>query len=170
MPGYQGKAPSFATWTERVNQALKTLDVIDEIETMFEEPMIICDMKHEHFGLSKHNRVKILDSDSIHMKSVAGTRDSKTHTFANVSQVNKNWSISFSFIVFSFFSTQDRSVGDGSHCTQHSDCDFLDCRGVCDLVEETCAKGSVVQNDNLQLLCEKVFQGIRIRSCKRNIF
>lgn len=71
MPGYW-EHPTFQDWVERVNQALKILDVIDEVENLFDEPMYLCDMKHEHFGLSEHHRIKILDSDSVHFKSIAG--------------------------------------------------------------------------------------------------
>ena len=72
MPGYWERHPTFSTWVERVNQALRVLDAIDEVETLFPEPMFLCDMKHEHFGVSEHQRVKILDSDSVHFQSIAG--------------------------------------------------------------------------------------------------
>ena len=51
----------------------------------------------------------------------------------------------------------DRTVGDSTECRQHSDCDFFDCRGRCDALTHRCAGGVV--NNNLQLVCEKVFLG-----------
>jgi len=51
----------------------------------------------------------------------------------------------------------DRTVGDSTECREHSDCDFFDCRGRCDLLTHRCAGGVV--NNNLQLVCEKVFLG-----------
>ena len=51
----------------------------------------------------------------------------------------------------------DKSVGDGSYCENHSDCDLFDCKGICDLIENKCS-GPVV-NNNLQVVCEKIFLG-----------
>ena len=48
-------------------------------------------------------------------------------------------------------------MGDSTECREHSDCDFFDCRGRCDLLTHRCAGGVV--NNNLQLVCEKVFLG-----------
>ena len=39
---------------------------------MFEEPLFLCDVKSDHFGLSEHGRVKVLDSDAVFPKSVVG--------------------------------------------------------------------------------------------------
>ena len=64
--------PSFAVWIQRVDQALRILDVIDAVETEFEEPMYICDVKTEHFGIDMSGKIKILDSDSVFMESRAG--------------------------------------------------------------------------------------------------
>ena len=44
----------------------------------------------------------------------------------------------------------DRTVGDSTDCREHSDCDFFDCRGRCDLLTHKCAGGVV--NNNLQVL------------------
>jgi len=51
----------------------------------------------------------------------------------------------------------DRTVGDGSDCSQHEDCDLFDCRGHCDSTTGKCL-GAVV-NNNLQVVCEKLFLG-----------
>jgi hypothetical protein len=45
---------------------------LDELETVFSEPLYMCDVKPEHFGLSEHGRMKLLDSDSVHPKSIVG--------------------------------------------------------------------------------------------------
>ena len=45
---------------------------------------------------------------------------------------------------------------DGStKCVHHSDCDFFDCRGVCDTISNECQ--SEIANNNLQSVCEKIF-------------
>ena len=49
----------------------------------------------------------------------------------------------------------DRSIGDGSKCVKHSDCDFFDCKGQCNLISKTCTGGVV--NNNLQIVCEKIY-------------
>ena len=59
-------------WSEQVEQALKILDVLEAAENNFSEPMKICDVKMEHFGLDEKKRIKILDSDHVTFKSRAG--------------------------------------------------------------------------------------------------
>ena len=55
----------------------------------------------------------------------------------------------------------DRTIlNDGESCTEHSECDYLDCRGRCDLVESKCAEEGVL-NDNLQNVCDRVLLGDR---------
>ena len=51
----------------------------------------------------------------------------------------------------------DRTVGDSTECREQTDCDFFDCRGRCDLLTHRCTGGVV--NNNMQLVCEKVFLG-----------
>lgn len=50
----------------------------------------------------------------------------------------------------------DRMMTQNVSCTKHSECDFFDCRGQCDLIEGICINGVV--NNNLQVVCEKVFK------------
>jgi len=50
----------------------------------------------------------------------------------------------------------DALVADGRPCREDRDCDHLDCRGVCSRAKKCSSK---VTNDNLQLICEKVFMG-----------
>ena len=42
------------------------------MESIFDEPLFLCDVKSAHFGLSEHGRVKVLDSDAVFPKSVVG--------------------------------------------------------------------------------------------------
>ena len=51
----------------------------------------------------------------------------------------------------------DKTVGDGTECKNHEDCDLFDCTGQCDLLTKKC-KGPVV-NNNLQVICEKILLG-----------
>ena len=94
------------------------LDLIEELESMFDHSVHLCDVKPDHFGLSENNRVKC---------------------------------------TVYFQPTIDKAVGDGANCTEHSQCDFFDCRGQCDLIKEKCLGGVV--NNNLQVVFEKVFLG-----------
>ncbi len=48
----------------------------------------------------------------------------------------------------------ERLVGSNQTCTSHEECNYFDCRGRCDLIEERCA--AEVVNNNLQAVCENV--------------
>lgn len=48
-----------------------------------------------------------------------------------------------------------RVLKDGKLCAKHEDCDYFDCRSLC--VEGHCR--ATVVNDNLQVVCEKIFLG-----------
>ena len=113
---------SFQGWVDRVKLALAILDLVEEFDSMFDNPVHLCDIKSEHFGLSDHGRAKYLDVDNVYLKPVV-----------------------------------DKTVGDGTDCENHADCDFFDCRGRCDLLSRKCT-GEVV-NNNLQVVCEKIFLG-----------
>ncbi len=63
----------FADWASKVRTALKLLDLLEELESVFEEgPLFLCDVKMDHFGISDHGRVKVIDSDSAGFQSVIG--------------------------------------------------------------------------------------------------
>ncbi|XP_063827799.1 divergent protein kinase domain 1C [Ostrinia nubilalis] len=51
----------------------------------------------------------------------------------------------------------NKITADGSKCKKHSDCDFLDCRSFCNLITNKCQHGVV--NNNLQMVCERIFLG-----------
>ena len=121
MPYYLQRV-SFQGWVERVKLAIAILDLLEELENMFDHPVHLCDIKSEHFGLSDHGRAKFLDVDNVYLKPIV-----------------------------------DRTVGDGTKCQTHSDCDLFDCRGRCDLINRKCT-GEVI-NNNLQVVCEKIFLG-----------
>ncbi|XP_053606789.1 divergent protein kinase domain 1C [Plodia interpunctella] len=54
-------------------------------------------------------------------------------------------------------SVVNRITGSKSECKQHSDCDYLDCRSFCNLISQKCDHGVV--NNNLQIVCERIFLG-----------
>ena len=56
-----------------MKKALKLIDLLDELENIFDEPLYLCDVKADHFGISKFGRAKLLDSDNIGLKSVIGS-------------------------------------------------------------------------------------------------
>jgi hypothetical protein len=82
-----------------------------------------------HFGISSQGRVKFLDLDSMFAKSILG----KT------------------------MRQQGSLDSESGNCTQHADCSFFDCQGECDLIAGICREN--VANNNLQVVCEKVFLG-----------
>ena len=67
----EGTAP-FADFGARAKTAMKVLDLAEELDSVFEEPLLLCDVKADHFGLSEHGRIKILDSDAVYPKSIVG--------------------------------------------------------------------------------------------------
>ena len=51
---------------------LAILDLLDELENVFDQPIHLCDVKPEHFGISDFGKVKFLDLDSVFLKSYLG--------------------------------------------------------------------------------------------------
>ncbi len=103
----------------RIQQAKLMLELLNGLQTTFPDPIHICDVKLEHFGILNGRQV-LLDADTVFPKIVV-----------------------------------DRSVADGRECSQHSDCDLFDCRSLCNRVLHVC--DTPVVNNNLQLICQKVF-------------
>ena len=66
------KELSFGSFSKRATVAMAVLDLLEELETVFDEPIHLCDIKPSHFGISDKGRVKFLDLDSIFVKSVLG--------------------------------------------------------------------------------------------------
>lgn len=52
-------------------------------------------------------------------------------------------------------SVVDKMMTDTPSCETHSDCHVFDCKGQCDLIFGKCINGVV--NNNLQVVCEKIF-------------
>ena len=71
FPHYFSKL-AFKEWAQRVAVALAILDFLDELETVFDDPVHLCDVKPDHFGISESGRVKFLDLDSVFLKSYLG--------------------------------------------------------------------------------------------------
>ncbi|XP_059054131.1 divergent protein kinase domain 1C [Achroia grisella] len=110
-------------WEKRIKLSLMILDYLLSLEKKLPEPLHICDVKMNHFGVtSDTKKIMYLDLDSVHPRTIV-----------------------------------DKMTGDGSECKQHSDCDFLDCRSFCNLITYKCEYGVV--NNNLQIVCERIFLG-----------
>ncbi|XP_048506150.1 divergent protein kinase domain 1C [Athalia rosae] len=109
-------------WAKRLKLAVMILDLLEEFDANFAEPLHLCDVKINHFGLPPGGqRLKFLDLDAVFPRSAVG-----------------------------------RLVADGRSCQKHEDCDYFDCRSFCS-VNKKCE--SPVANDNLQVICEKIFLG-----------
>ena len=101
-------------WIDQVNIAVGLLDLVTSFDTKFHEPLHMCDVKGENFGVALNGvTVKAIDTDMTFFD-----------TKLNVQFLNTN-------------------------CSQHSDCDFFDCKGWCDLSKGTCTTSRI--NNNLQV-------------------
>ena len=69
LPGLLEKT-SFDSWADRARVALSILDLLEELDTMFEHPVHLCDVKPEHFGVSDNGRIKYNDIDNVYLKPV----------------------------------------------------------------------------------------------------
>lgn len=111
-------------WEKRVKISLMILDFLHQLEVSLPEPLLLCDVKMIHFGVTNDfKKVKFLDLDSVHPVSVA-----------------------------------NKMTANGASCKEHSDCDLLDCRSLCNFITFTCQHGVV--NNNLQIICERIFLGL----------
>lgn len=109
-------------WGQRLRIAIMMMEFIDELDIGFHEPFHMCDVKINHFGLSKgENRIKFIDLQGVYPKSII-----------------------------------DKFIRN-STCNKDDDCEYFDCRGRCNMDKQTCA--NYVQNNNLQIVCEKIFLG-----------
>ena len=67
---------SFEEFARRAAIGLALLDFLDEVETVFHEPVHLCDVKPEHFGISDRGRVKFVDLDAVGFKTIIGENKS----------------------------------------------------------------------------------------------
>lgn len=59
-------------WAKRIKLAVMILDLLDELAENFPEPLYLCDVKINHFGLpAGEQRLKFLDLDAVFPRSVA---------------------------------------------------------------------------------------------------
>ena len=67
-----GSEISFKSFSKRATVAMAIMDFLEELDTVFEEPIHLCDIKTSHFGISKQGRVKFIDLDATFAKSMLG--------------------------------------------------------------------------------------------------
>ncbi|XP_011155443.1 divergent protein kinase domain 1C isoform X3 [Solenopsis invicta] len=109
-------------WAKRLKLAVMILNLLEELKTKFPEPLYLCDVKINHFGLPLGGqKLKFLDLDAVFPKTII-----------------------------------DRVISDSKSCEKHEDCDYFDCRSICSK-NKRCE--SPVLNNNLQIICEKIFLG-----------
>ncbi|CAL7935312.1 unnamed protein product [Xylocopa violacea] len=109
-------------WAKRLKLAVMILDLLEELDTNFPEPIHLCDVKINHFGLPLGGqKLKFLDLDAVFPKTI-------------ISHI----------------------TADSRSCERHEDCDYFDCRSFCSK-NKRCE--SPVVNNNLQVICEKIFLG-----------
>lgn len=107
-------------WSERLKIAIKIMDLLQEFDDSFHEPIYLCNMQLHHFGLTKDTaKVKYLNVDYIFPRSKLNE------------MILRNY------------------------CTEDEDCDYFNCRSKCH--KNQCSQG--VTNNNVQIVCEKIFLG-----------
>ncbi|XP_068227230.1 uncharacterized protein aln isoform X2 [Palaemon carinicauda] len=62
--------PFDLSWRERLWKALDIVKYIGRLDSVWTEPLHLCDVKHDHFGWGDVNKVMFLDLDSILTDSV----------------------------------------------------------------------------------------------------
>ncbi|XP_051174862.1 divergent protein kinase domain 1C isoform X2 [Leptopilina boulardi] len=113
---------SMPEWAKRVKLAVMILDLLQDLQTVFNEPLYLCDVKINHFGLPPGGqKLKFLDLDAVFPKSVL-----------------------------------NKIINNNKECERNEDCDYFDCRSICSK-NKRCV--SPVANNNLQIVCEKIFLG-----------
>jgi hypothetical protein len=63
---------SFSEFSVRASVALAILEFVDELESVFRQPMHLCDVKASHFGIAGDAKIKFLDLDAVFQKSILG--------------------------------------------------------------------------------------------------
>ena len=69
-----GKEIPFKEFARRATIAMAIMDYLDELDSVFDEPLHLCDVKTSHFGISKSGQIKFLDLDAVFAKSVLGNK------------------------------------------------------------------------------------------------
>ncbi|KAL3860053.1 hypothetical protein ACJMK2_010225 [Sinanodonta woodiana] len=111
-----------SSWNQRASIAISILNLIKTFNTGLHQPLEICDVKGDNFGIGDYGRVVLLDADTVFF------RDKFEKDILN------------------------------DQCRKHTDCDFFDCRGLCNTTTGKCFQRRV--NNNLQSVCQDVFLGI----------
>jgi len=62
----------FSDWSIRVSVAKAILEFLDELDSVFDYPVHLCDVKPSHFATSETGNVKFLDLDSVFLKPSLG--------------------------------------------------------------------------------------------------
>ncbi|KAG7171296.1 divergent protein kinase domain 1C-like [Homarus americanus] len=57
--------PFTLTWRKRLWKALDIIKYVGQLETIWKEPLHLCDVKHDHFGWDDEGKVMFLDLDAI---------------------------------------------------------------------------------------------------------
>ncbi|XP_071547172.1 divergent protein kinase domain 1C isoform X1 [Panulirus ornatus] len=57
--------PFKLTWRKRLWKAIDIVRYIGQLETLWKEPLHLCDVKHDHFGWNDEEKVMFLDLDSV---------------------------------------------------------------------------------------------------------
>jgi hypothetical protein len=63
---------SFSQFSIHASVALAILEFLDELESISQHPIFLCDVKASHFGISDDGKVKFLDLDAVFQKSILG--------------------------------------------------------------------------------------------------
>ena len=74
---------SFDEFAKASSLGLALLDLLDELETLFDEPFHLCDIKPEHFGIS--DQVSSIASTYFSFRKISITRELPGVALVNIS-------------------------------------------------------------------------------------
>ncbi|XP_055913868.1 divergent protein kinase domain 1C isoform X3 [Eupeodes corollae] len=111
-------------WAARLKFAMQIMDFLYRLESVKPEPIRICKIEPDLFGMTADKRIK------------------------------------YQTARFAYSETQiDKMLSGGELCSKDEDCNHEDCLGKCNLDKKHC--DGIQQNNNLQIVCSKIFKGSR---------
>ncbi|XP_055847182.1 divergent protein kinase domain 1C [Episyrphus balteatus] len=111
-------------WAARLKFAMQIMDFLYRLESVKPEPIRLCKIEPELFGMTADKRIK------------------------------------YQTARYAYSETQiDKILSGGEQCSRDEDCKHEDCLGKCNLDTKVC--NGIQQNNNLQIVCSKIFKGSR---------
>nr|KAG5689678.1 hypothetical protein BaRGS_026793 [Batillaria attramentaria]KAG5695669.1 hypothetical protein BaRGS_029159 [Batillaria attramentaria] len=68
-----------ASWSERATIALNVLRLLQRLDARLPEPLIMCDIKGDNFGLTESGEARLLDTDEVIFNSSMSSTKGRTN-------------------------------------------------------------------------------------------